>query len=95
MTALAKYGATVNTDPRVREVGEIVNEVLGGDQVCLTLLHMSLDEDIPTSKAKVSATIEIERAEGTRNVDIEGTGVGLLDAFFDGLVAFLLGNTPR
>ena len=88
MSALARYGATVNADPRVREVAEIVNEILGASQVCLTLIHLALDEDIPTQKAKVSATIEIEREEDCRQVEIEGTGVGLLDAFFDGLVSF-------
>ncbi|MBL93488.1 MAG: hypothetical protein CMH56_16935 [Myxococcales bacterium] len=88
MSALARYGATVNAAPRVREVAEIVNEILGPDQVCLTLIHMALDEDIPTQKATVSAVIEIEKEAGTRQVELEGTGVGLLDAFFDGLVNF-------
>ena len=78
MSALARYGATVNADPRVREVAEIVNEILGPDQVCLTLIHMALDEDIPTQKATVSAVIEIEKEAGARQVELEGTGVGLL-----------------
>ena len=88
LSAMARYSETVNADPRVSEVATIVNEILGPDQVCLTLVHLSLDEDIPTHKAVVTATIEIEKHEETRSVDLEGRGVGLLDAFFEGLVSF-------
>ena len=87
-SAMARYSETLSPDPRVSEVAAIVNEVLGASQVCLTLMHLSLDEDIPTQQAVVKATIEIEKEEGTREVDIEGRGVGLLDAFFEGLVTF-------
>jgi hypothetical protein len=88
MSAMARYSETLSPDPRVSEVAAIVNEVLGASQVCLTLMHLSLDEDIRTQQAIVKATIEIEKEEGTREVEIEGRGVGLLDAFFEGLVAF-------
>jgi hypothetical protein len=88
LSAMTRYSETLSPDPRVSEVAEIVNEVLGASQVCLTLMHLALDEDIPTQQAIVKATIEIAREEGTREVEIEGRGVGLLDAFFEGLVAF-------
>ena len=69
---MTRYSETVNADPRVSEVAAIVNEVLGPDQVCLTLVHLSLDEDIPTHQAIVNATIEIEKEGSYENYRTAG-----------------------
>ena len=78
LSAMTRHSETVNADPRVSEVAAIVNEVLGPDQVCLTLVHLSLDEDILTHQAIVNATIEIEKEAHTRTIELQGRGVGLL-----------------
>jgi hypothetical protein len=66
---------TLEHDPLIRRV-------LGAHHFELALKRLSVDEDA-TSGAAVKATV----AEGEQTIEVEGRGVGVVDALYAGLLA--------
>ena len=85
LSAMARYSETLNPDPRVSEVAEIVNEVLGPDQVCLTLVHLSLDED-----SRLQAIVDTYTED--REIFIDTIGP-VPDGYYDLIPYHVIDNT--
>lgn len=64
----------------------LIKRVLGSNYLQLSLIKLSIDED-PAAGAIVRLTV----SEGDQRIDVEGKGVGVVDAFF----AALLGRYAR
>jgi len=65
----------------VSDQTDLIKRVLGSNFLALDLVKLSIDEDAGTSthvRAKVS--------EGQQTVEVEGTGVGVIDALYNGLL---------
>jgi hypothetical protein len=60
----------------------LIRRVLGANYLQLALRRLQLDED-PTSGSTVKAAV----AEGDQSVEVEGRGVGVLDALYAALLA--------
>ena len=60
---------------------QLIRKVLGGNFLQLELVKLTIDED-PGSSATVNAKIK----EGDQVVDVEGKGVGVVDALYSGLI---------
>jgi hypothetical protein len=67
--------STLDHDPLIRRV-------LGTNYLQLGMVKLVVEED-PNDGSKVKAHI----TEGTEAVDVEGKGVGVVDAFYNGLLA--------
>jgi hypothetical protein len=57
---------------------ETIRRVLGGDYLELRLTHLQLEEDPEANATKIKVTV----VDGGNPVDIDGQGVGLVDALF-------------
>src|SRR5690349_15748057 len=61
---------------------ELIRKVLGKDYLELAVKHLSVEED-----AEVSTTATITVVEAGAPVEIQGQGVGVVDAIYGGLLA--------
>ena len=61
---------------------QLIRRVLGANYLELGLARLAMDED-PQSGSTVRVTVN----EGTQPVEVEGKGVGLVDALYSGLLA--------
>jgi hypothetical protein len=66
----------------VSEHEALIRRVLDGNYLPLVLSRLTIDED-PGS----TATVKVKVKEGEVLVDVEGTGVGVVDAIYNGLLA--------
>jgi hypothetical protein len=65
----------------------LIKRVLGSNYLQLSFIKLSIDEDPTTAGAMVKLTV----GEGDQPIEVEGKGVGVVDAFF----AALLGRYAR
>lgn len=68
-------------DPEAQRVATVTRDILGDNYLHFGLERMELVED----KDGVAAKVRLSRAAGGELIEIEGKGVGLIDAVFDGL----------
>lgn len=61
---------------------DLIKRVLGGNFLALGLVKMSIDEDTTAGATHVRAKV----TEGEQQVDVDGTGVGVVDALYNGLL---------
>jgi len=73
-------------DDQARKVDVLVREVLGDSYVTMQTLALNLTEDFTSGRALVHAEIEQGKGGPEKTLKIEGRGVGLMDAFFDGMM---------
>ena len=73
-------------------IAKLVSEVLDGTDLRLKVDAYSLTESLEDGTAKVTAAIHDERTGEKK--DFTGEGVGLVDAFFHGLVDVYSGQYP-
>lgn len=73
-------------DDEGQKVDNVAHEVLGNTYVTLKTQHLELSEDFAEGKAKVKASLEQRIGEAASKIEIEGVGVGLVDALFDGML---------
>jgi hypothetical protein len=66
----------------VSDQSELIKRVLGSNFLALDLVKMSIDEDTHAGTTHVLAKV----TEGEQQVDVEGTGVGVVDALYNGLL---------
>ena len=71
---------------------ELVAQVLDGTELELKVDTLKLEEDLETGKASVRC--EVHHAQTGEKKIITGTGVGIVDAFFSGLVALYREDFP-
>jgi LeuA allosteric (dimerisation) domain len=74
------YSCGVTQEPQEHQ--ELIRRVLGANFLALELVHLWVDED-PDGQAAVKAKVT-ERGQA---VEVEGGGVGVVDAFFHALLA--------
>jgi hypothetical protein len=60
----------------------LIRRVLGANYLQLSLVRLAIDED-PSS----GATVKLKLNEGDQPVEVEGKGVGVVDALYAGLLA--------
>ncbi|MFT3699500.1 MAG: alpha-isopropylmalate synthase regulatory domain-containing protein [Kofleriaceae bacterium] len=60
---------------------DLIKRVLGQNYLQLALVKLSVDED-----AGEKTTVRAKIGEGDQQVDVEGTGVGVVDALYAGLL---------
>lgn len=68
-------------DPEAQRVDTLAREILHDNYVHLSLERLEMVEDKDGVNAKATLT-----RSGGGDIDIEGKGVGLIDAFFDGII---------
>ncbi len=73
-------------DIKAQKVEGLAREVLGKTYVTFQTKQFFLDEDFDGGHAKVRANLRQHTGEQTTDMDIEGQGVGLVDALFDGML---------
>ncbi|MFT5430162.1 MAG: hypothetical protein ACI9OJ_000835, partial [Myxococcota bacterium] len=69
----------------------LVKEVLGDAFMALEIVHYDLHEDFAREQTNIRCTISDTTGERT---EIEGAGVGLIDAFFHALLSRLAQDYP-
>lgn len=73
-------------DYEAQQVSQLAQEVLGTNFVYLTTNHLELTEDFLSKTASIQATL-CQRVSGEeKSFVVSGSGVGLVDAFFEGLL---------
>jgi hypothetical protein len=65
----------------VSEQAELIKRVLGNNYLALDLIKLSIDED-----AGASTHVRAKVSEGDQPVEVDGTGVGVVDALYNGLL---------
>ena len=60
---------------------ELIRRVLGGNYLQLSLVKLTIDED-----PGATATVKVKLTEGDLPVEVEGKGVGVVDALYSGLL---------
>lgn len=73
-------------------IQKLVAEVLDGTELCLRVDSYTLEENLEAGTAKITCAVHDERT-GEKEV-IQGEGVGIVDAFFHGLVKKFSGEFP-
>ena len=63
------------------EQEDLIKRVLGANFLALSLVKLSIDEDAGTS-----TTVRAKVSEGETTVEVTGTGVGVVDALYNGLL---------
>jgi hypothetical protein len=71
--------------PEAQRVDALAREVLGDSYVHFRLDRIRVEEDVLSEE--VALTCTLTRSGTDETIDLEGSGVGLVDAFFDGVVS--------
>jgi hypothetical protein len=66
----------------VSEHEALIRRVLDGNYLPLVVVHLTIDEE-----PGATATAKVKIKEGDATIDVEGTGVGVVDAIYNGLLA--------
>lgn len=72
-------------DPDAQRVDALARDVLRDSYVHFRLDRIFMDEDVLDGRVTVKSTLS--RSGTDEKVELEGSGVGLVDAFFDAVVA--------
>ena len=73
-------------DFEAQKVDKIAREVLRDSYMTLSVKNLELAEDFAALKSKLRASLEIKASGSARQISLEGEGVGLIDAAFDGMM---------
>ena len=73
-------------DFEAQKVDHIAREVLGENYMTLRVKNIDLKEDFAALKSTLRSEIEVSTLEKTHKITIQGEGVGLVDASFDGMM---------
>ncbi|MEO8550843.1 MAG: alpha-isopropylmalate synthase regulatory domain-containing protein [Kofleriaceae bacterium] len=65
----------------MNDQADLIKRVLGVNFFALGLIKLSIDED-----AGATTTVRAKVSEGEQHVEVEGTGVGVVDALYNGLL---------
>lgn len=71
-------------DPEAERVDQLAREVLGDNYLHFHMSRLELVEDLVEERVTVRA--QLTRSGSGERIEVEGTGVGLVDAFFDGIM---------
>ena len=82
--------ADARTDPEAQRVDALAREILRDDYLHFALDRLELVED----KDGVSVNLRLTRSGRGETVVIAGHGVGLMDAFFEGVIKTFAGEYP-
>jgi hypothetical protein len=75
-----------------RQLEKLVKEILGDSYVSLKIQRYVLTEDVTDHKAQIACALYLENSESYIGVD--GAGVGMIDALFQGLKQALSADYP-
>lgn len=74
-------------DSRAEQVNNLAREILGDAWVIIQVVSLKFSENFETSEANLLAKL-IEVSEGKpKKHNIQGAGVGLVDAYFDAMIS--------
>jgi hypothetical protein len=73
-------------DFEAQKVDLIAREVLGSNYLKLEIKNLELKEDFAALHSSLRAQIEVSAAEYKKSITIDGEGVGLVDAAFEGMM---------
>ncbi|MEI6806419.1 MAG: hypothetical protein WCK49_07940 [Myxococcaceae bacterium] len=74
-------------DHEAKQVNELSLEILGSHFVRLGTDSLELKEDFSSQKASINAQMRQKMGDEEKPFVITGTGVGLVDAYFEGLLS--------
>ncbi len=86
MVQSAEELVPVELEGQALRVDAAAREVLGKTYMTLRIDHFHLNEDFTLGKAVVGAELLQFMDEGNKSMAIKGEGVGLVDAFFEGMM---------
>jgi hypothetical protein len=86
VTSTEDKAGAAELDGAAQKVDAVSREALGSNYIRLKTDHLDLDEDFANGTAHVKAKLSQTSGDFTKVVDIDGTGVGLIDALFDALM---------
>lgn len=84
MTQESSETSELGLDPEAKRVDGLAHEVLGDNYVSFRVESMEMTEDFEAGQVSLKA--KLARLGAKDKNDIEGSGVGLVDAFFDGVM---------
>lgn len=84
MTPPLPATAELGLDPEAQRVDQLAREILGDNYVHFHVERLEMNEDF--SEGRVTLKAQLSRSGSGERTDIEGGGVGLVDAFFDGVM---------
>jgi len=82
---LLDFEKLATKDHKAQNMERVALEVLGKTYVQFKTERLLLDEDFEKANAVVKANLVETIGEQTKALEIEGQGVGLIDAFFDAI----------
>ncbi len=74
-------------DHESEQVNALSQEILGSHFVRLTTDSLELKEDFVANKARIEAKMRQRIGDEEKPFSVSGTGVGLVDAYFEGLLS--------
>lgn len=77
----------IDLDLAAQKVDVVSREVLSSNYLRLKMEQLELNEDFASGTAHVKAKLSQASGDFTRTIEIEGRGVGLIDALFDALLS--------
>lgn len=80
----------VLSDDKAHLVWSLAKEILGEQRLTFEVVGLTFEENFEAHKASISAkVVELEKGATTQQ-EVQGQGVGLVDAFFDAMIAHYL-----
>lgn len=73
-------------DFEAQKVDVIAREVLGSNYMRLQVKSLELQEDFAAMSSRLRAKVDCIISDNTRELNLEGQGVGLVDAAFEGMM---------
>ena len=92
MTPPLPSTADLGLEPEVQPVDELAREVLGDHYFHFTVAHLEVQEDMLEGRLKLKATLT--RSGSGETTEIRGEGVGIVDAFFQGMMVAFADEYP-
>jgi hypothetical protein len=77
---------SVKADDRATAVWTLAGEILGEQRLTIEVVSFSFEENFEAHEATINATIVEVTNSVAAHRSILGTGVGLVDAFFEGMI---------
>lgn len=92
MNATQPDTAPLGLEPEAQRVDQLAREVLRDDYLQLRVVKVDMSEDY--DEGKVALQAQLSRSGPGVEVEIVGAGVGLVDAFFEGMIRAFSGEYP-
>jgi hypothetical protein len=82
----------IGLEPDGMRVDALAREILRDNYLHFHIKHIALDEDV--GQGDVALKVSLEQSGSGTEITVEGRGVGLIDAFFDGVMRVFADEYP-